>query len=610
MPMAEHGSQQALNADENEQQPEAAALPPSPEGSPFAGDNIWPSNDDSLTLDDGPDDENANYEEHYRAQLDPGALELNRRPSALEHNEPQHLFSETSRESALTSKVMLWGGYSGIVSFEGVFTTDFTVHNNPANSSTDVDFLRSLHVPTHVQHGLVEATVFRFLAPGNPAHRDRIPTAMELLHALHCDDTFHSEKQTVEMLQQRSTVIDYPAGQERNRCDEIHTDGKQQYVFSKLQDVHFARGQKRLSRIVGASFDAHQTLREYVTDGRLYYCAVHCNEEYDVQPGNIYLGDTVYLLVVGVSPHSGNLVGVFSARRATDLTDSYFARQRRQGKEQIEQGATTNAEEVDAAVDDQGEEKLDKESLRADPLPDAGADGEPQHVFVESRDESVLSARLMLWGGYSGVVSFEGMLADANTAVNGGEGSPSNKDLEFLHGYEAPPSMSKGAMTSAVYKFLCVIPGTQYKQHMPSGTEVIRELRNEANFKSGSQPMEVLGRTEIPYPPQRHEHDDEVHTDREQQYIFCVEDDLEEEEEEEGKDSFNDVTKLSMEAHRNLEKYVRKEKLYYAVFHTKRHTKYDEPMSDYVYAFAVGVSPYSGNLIGVFSPQVSHNLTS
>lgn len=609
--MADHRSDRAINAEENEQQPEAVAFPPIPEGSTFAGDNeIWPSisNDDGLPLDDCPDDDNANYAENYRAQLHRGALELNNRPTALEHNGPQHLFSETPRESALTSKLMLWGGYTGIVSFEDTFTSDFTIHNGPANSSTDVDFLRSFHVPTHVQHGLVEATVFRFLAPGNSPNRERVPTAMEVLHALHCDDAFHSEKQTVEILQQRSTVIAYPVEQEeRKRCDEIHTDPKQQYVFSKLRDVHFARGQKRLSRIVGVSFDAHQTLREYVMDGRLYYCAVHCHEEYNVQPGNIYLGDTVYLFVVGVSPHSGNLVGVFSARHATDLTDSYFARERRHGKE--ETALTTN--EVDAEVDDQAEPKLDSESLRADPLPDASADGEPQYVFVETRDESVLSARLMLWGGYSGVVSFEGMLTDANTVINGDDASSSNRDLEFLHGYEAPPSMSKGSMTSAVYKFVCVIPGTQYKERMPSGTELIRELRNEAHFKSGSQTAEVLGRTQIPYPPQRHEHDDEVHTDREEQYIFCVEGDLEEEEEEEeGKDSFNDVTKLSMEAHRNLEKYVRKERLYYAVFHTKRHTKYDEPMSDYVYAFAVGVSPHSGNLVGVFSPQVSHNLTS
>lgn len=522
--MAEHAvNDRALNTDENEQEPEAATLPSIPECSPVAGDNkSWPSisNDDYAAFDDGPDDENADYEEHYRAQLHRDALELNNRPSALDNNAPQHLFNETPRESVLTSKLVLCGGYSGIVSYEDTFTSDFAVHNGPANSNMDVDFLRSFNVPTHVEHGLAEATVFRFLAIGESVLCERVPTAMEVLHVLHCDDAFHSEKQTVETLQQRSPVIGYPTGQQRKRCDEIHTDGKKEYIFSKQKDVHFARGQKRRSTIVRASFDAHRTLREYVTDGRLYYCAVHCNEKYDVQPGNIYLGDTVYLFVVGVSPHSGNLVGVFSARRATDFTDSYFARERRHGKGQIE----TSRNEVDAEVDDQDKCELDGESLRADPVPDARADGESQHVFVETRDESVLSARLMLWGGYNGIVSFEGMLvmdsATDTVVVNGqNDSSSSNKDLEFLLGYEAPPSMSKGAMTSAVYKFICVIPGGLYKQRMPSGTELIRELKNEAKFKSGSQTSEALDCTEIPYPPQKHEHDDEVHTDREKQYV-------------------------------------------------------------------------------------------
>jgi len=58
-----------------------------------------------------------------------------------------------------------------------------------------------------------------------------------------------------------------------------------------------------------------------------------------------------------------------------------------------------------------------------------------------------------------------------------------------------------------------------------------------------------------------------------------------------------------------LENCVRDKRLYFAVFHTRPHKRIECITCDTLYAFAVGVSTKTGNLVGVFCMQSSRNLT-
>jgi len=74
-------------------------------------------------------------------------------------------------------------------------------------------------------------------------------------------------------------------------------------------------------------------------------------------------------------------------------------------------------------------------------------------------------------------------------------------------------------------------------------------------------------------------------------------------------EELNEDMRKSVAAHEKLEAFVKDKRLHYAVFHTKPHKKLGFTSCDYLYAFAVGVSPKTGNLVGAFSMQVSHNMT-
>lgn len=60
-------------------------------------------------------------------------------------------------------------------------------------------------------------------------------------------------------------------------------------------------------------------------------------------------------------------------------------------------------------------------------------DGLPAQIFFQRKNESMLSDKLMLWGYFQGIVSFEGMLAQDVLETN------SNPDVEFLRIYDGYP---------------------------------------------------------------------------------------------------------------------------------------------------------------------------
>lgn len=234
------------------------------------------------------------------------------------------------------------------------------------------------------------------------------------------------------------------------------------------------------------------------------------------------------------------------------------------------------------------------EPLCVNMRPSERADGQPQHVFYEERDESPLASKLFLWGGYSGVVSFEAMLIDDKTPTTPRNGT--SADFAFLHSFKIPIEMWFGAASTSIFRFIC-LPELPYTgERMPTAADIVRDLRNEAHFSSCIQDMTA---DELPYIYSPGDCKDEVHTDRESQIIFAK---------IEGDDCYDDMRK-SLEAHTELEAFVKYKRLYYVLFHLKPsfedlYTKF----VDNVYCFAVGVSPHSGNLVGVFTMQVCHNL--
>lgn len=199
----------------------------------------------------------------------------------------------------------------------------------------------------------------------------------------------------------------------------------------------------------------------------------------------------------------------------------------------------------------------------------------------------------MLWGGHNGIVSFEGSLTSDLLPRKPRPGS--DKDLTFLRSFEVPERIAYGLADTPVFRFLC-IPDTAYTDRLPSGRQVVRDLAFEAKVRCEAGGfdrchiwyVQGLGHTQL-------------HTDRYEQLIFRDGNEVREGKEGEAEDE-------SAASHQRLEEYVKHGRLFYATFCTKKHLRNGPAMSDHIYVFAVGVSPHSGNLVGVFSMQVERHL--
>jgi len=322
------------------------------------------------------------------------------------------------------------------------------------------------------------------------------------------------------------------------------------------------------------SMKAHVILEEYVKHKRLYYAEFHTKEHKAHRDGGSK--KDVYIFAVGVSPY-GNLVGVVAMQLSTQLTGN-----------PAEPIAYDDDEGEEVEDDDDGDKEVDPRAIRENGRPDPLPDGSPQHIFYKKENESALSSKLMLHDGHKGVVSFEGMFPVA--ADNG-----TQLDVLFLRSLlDGPMEMSKGCATVPVFPFICV-PDDPYLNRKPNKSDIIRDLRFEASFSSDGHGEGYV---------------DEVHSDRDKQYIFPTPDELKEFDDEDMKDEeLKDRIRKGIATHEKLEKFCKYKDLHYAVFHTKPHSKLGFVSCDYFYGFAVGVSPKTGNLVGVFSMQVSRNMT-
>lgn len=412
-----------------------------------------------------------------------------------------------------------------------------------------------------------------------------MPTGLDILHELRNEQNFSSKYDQLDLTLEESP---YP-GNEHKKSDEIHTDRTKQCIFYKTDPGIYGNAGEKFS------INGHKELEGYVKNSRLYYAVFHpkaYDEDRNLKP--IDSRYTRYTFAVGVSPSTGNVIGVFAM--------------------QIDFQGISEEKHKEAPVEE--EDHIDEGAIISNRRPDKLPDGSPRHMFHLKKDESVLSMNLMLWGGYKGIVSFEGTLSNEMKSSTGNE--ETDHDISFLLKYQIPEEIGLGV---PVFRFLCV-PEEPYLTRMPTGNDVIRDLGNEKNFL-GRQ-IGLKG-SEIPHVDGELDHSDELHTDRNNQFIFP----------QDGDDDYDiDVTGVpeelieryvearrkeraelkesylqNVKAHKELEGFVKKGHLYYGVFHSKPHYDCGPRTSDSFYTFAVGVSPASGNLVGVFAMQGTRGLT-
>ncbi|CAM9253966.1 unnamed protein product [Ectocarpus fasciculatus] len=118
---------------------------------------------------------------------------------------------------------------------------------------------------------------------------------------------------------------------------------------------------------------------------------------------------------------------------------------------------------------------------------------------------------------------------------------------------------------------------------------------------------------------------DEVHEDDEKQHVFATSEELADamadaeymvdhpaaDEGDMGAGAYRDSKLQSRAQLAALKQYVLKQRVFYVLIHTDRRQfadSTDQDMSSNVLLMALGVSPASGNLVGVMATQMCHNL--
>ncbi|NLF51893.1 MAG: hypothetical protein GX577_12220 [Leptolinea sp.] len=148
-----------------------------------------------------------------------------------------------------------------------------------------------------------------------------------------------------------------------------------------------------------------------------------------------------------------------------------------------------------------------------------------------------------------------------------------------------------------------IIVSTERKfTELPLASEVLKALRAR-DFKSSH--IANLDAQSIPYPGYHPDTDnDEIHTDSEEQSIFCRMEDLQHREGEIDPEYSPDD---SFYWHQELRKYVWDGHLYYVLLHEEPENHGEFAFSEWVILFAVGVSKKTGNLVGAVTHQACHN---
>ena len=193
------------------------------------------------------------------------------------------------------------------------------------------------------------------------------------------------------------------------------------------------------------------------------------------------------------------------------------------------------------------------------------------------------------------------------------------RDIEFLRHFKHPELCAYGACDCEIMKFICS-PVDGPHRILPTGEVILKDLK-AIMYKHDDNPN--LAKTNLPYLGYKDDLNDEVHTDSSKQHIFQTEEDELEEKEDDAtmEESSSQGKRVSgVTAHRVLKEYVLNSHLYYVLLHTQRFTEvipeqevglpeeFTVTLCNMVLLFAVGVSPHSGNLIGVVTLQACHNL--
>ena len=166
-------------------------------------------------------------------------------------------------------------------------------------------------------------------------------------------------------------------------------------------------------------------------------------------------------------------------------------------------------------------------------------------------------------------------------------------DAEFLASL-AGGLVAYGATDVPIYPYTCELHSAG---QIPTGREVLRSL-GVARFCS-TQTAD-LDATSMPYPGYTpsvssgpEPDNDQIHTDPEGQHLFLTDE---------------DNGGIPDDRHQRLKSHVIDGHLTYVLIHEPREQHDDFWFSEWVMLFAVGVSPVTGNLIGVVGHQVCHNL--
>ena len=193
---------------------------------------------------------------------------------------------------------------------------------------------------------------------------------------------------------------------------------------------------------------------------------------------------------------------------------------------------------------------------------------------------------------------------------------PPSADVDFLRGLLVEGDLVPGGAIDAPLQRLMISPAASvaYNEgHMPTPATLVADLKATANFRSAIADMNNDG-SEGPLPYlgyQNFDCADEVHEDAEKQYLFPTAQDVADLAPDD--EDSSDVTIRGRQQLAALREYVVKQRVFYVLIHTDRREHAGDDisypdMSSMVLLTALGVSPTTGNLVGVCALQVCHNL--
>ena len=162
-----------------------------------------------------------------------------------------------------------------------------------------------------------------------------------------------------------------------------------------------------------------------------------------------------------------------------------------------------------------------------------------------------------------------------------------------------------GAVNNRIYPFIAV---PEQKMTEPPVARRVLELLRGSCFES--EHIKSLDVVNVPFPGYHpRTKNDEIHSNPLEQCLFATDkEDLSEEDESSDNTNWKALAEESQGCHERLRSAVLDNHLYYIQIHTKRKRYDGAEIREYVIVFAVGVSRASGNLIGMVSCQLCHNL--